>query len=208
MLVDNIADHIISDTGLFFDPSLTGRTILSVCRDFCEYTLFLNKSVQGIVSYDSAILEKNYAQPFAIAAIAGCEPVRVYGLSVNGYKMSCEERDAVSPSGASAPIYHPGGIYYEFSDPTTCLIHPLHSGGDVRFMVGFRPSLSAVEIPDELYSRKASAIEAGVKARLLSMPGYSSFNAQMSGLFMAEYVNEKRKARAEVNRTIIGEMLR
>lgn len=204
---DVIADNVIAETGAAFPVSVIKKKIIETARDFCKFNMALNKPVQQIVESSTADASKNYAQSITVSPYTDTEPCGIFGLTVNGYKLASVERDAVSPSSSASPLYHQGGIYFDFSNSTTCLIHPLQAGGDVRFFVGFRPALTASQIDDEFWGRYGQDIMFGIKSKLFMMSGYRSTAIDLAVGFGAEYERLKKRARGEVNRMVIGEYL-
>lgn len=205
-LIDSIADIVGAETGGAFPLSLVKSKILDVTRDFCKFSLILNKGVAAIVEATSIDSTKNFAATITIVPYTETEPCGIFGLTVNGCKLASVERDAVSPSGAS-PIYHVGGIFHKFSGQTTCLIHPLQSGGDVRFSAGFMPTTTATQIDDTFWSLYGNGVMFGIKASLFAMSGYKTTDPNAATMFGREYYAAKRKARGDVNNLIIGECL-
>lgn len=201
---DAICDIVIADTGGFFAPNVIKRQLIETARDFCRFSMALNKDVAAVVDATSIDASKNYAASVVIPIVADCEAFGIFGLTMNGRKVACVERGANSPLGASI-LSHTGGVFFDLSNPTTCLIHPVPSGGDIRFFAAFMPSMAAASINDELWDSYGAGIIAGTKANLLMMPGYQTFNANAATLFANVYAASKKKARSDVSKKIIGE---
>ena len=203
---DAICDIVIADTGGFFSPNVIKRQLIETARDFCRFSMAFNKDVAAVVDATSIDASKNYAASVVIPIVADCEAFGIFGLTMNGRKVACVERGANSPLGASI-LSHTGGVFFDLSNPTTCLIHPVPSGGDIRFLAAFMPTMAAVSINDELWDSYGAGIIAGTKANLLMMPGYQTYNPQMAVAFSAEFQKAKRTARGKVNMALIGESL-
>lgn len=203
---DAICDIVIADTGGFFSPNVIKRQLIETARDFCRFSMAFNKDVAAVVDATSIDASKNYAASVVIPTVADCEAFGIFGLTMNGRKMACVERGANSPLGASI-LSHTGGIFFDLSDPTICLLHPLPTGGDIRFMAAYIPKTTALSLSDDLWDSYGTGIIAGTKANLLMMPGYQTYNPQMAIAFSAEYQKSRRTARGEVNHKLIGESL-
>lgn len=201
-----ILDMVIADTGGFFAAPVVQRATSEVVRDFCRYSKAMHTQSAAIVAATSIDATKNQSAAVAITPIADCEPFGIFGLTVNGRKTACVERGADSPLGAS-PIEYQGGLFFEISTPTTCRIHPLPGGGDIRFFTAFLPTVSAGQINDDLWNRYGQGILAGIKANLLMTTGYRSSNPQMAIAFAAEFKAARKTARGDTNKKLIGSRL-
>ena len=207
MLVSDITDLVIAETGGFFSPEFVSRIIVDVSRDFCRYSFVLNKYSAEVFYAADVDPDANYSVVAALYPYTDTEPCGVFGLTVNGLKMAGVERDAASPSGAVSAAGNSGGLFYSFSTQTTCQIHPLPYGGDVRFFAAFMPLKTASQIEDALWSLYGEGIMNGIKARLLVMPGYQTSNPNAAVVFGNEYLKAKKTARADANRLVIGEVI-
>ena len=204
-LVGDIADMIMADTGGFFAPDVVSRVAVEVSRDFCRYTKALNQYQAEVFTSDDVDHDEGYSVLMAVQPFTDTEPCGIFGITVNGYKLAGIERDASTPSGAAVVSPGNGGIFYKFSTQTTCQIHPLPYGGDIRFFAAFMPVVGAASIDDALWGSYGHIIMSGVKARLLMMPGYQTSKQNVSSMFNAEYLEGKKTARANINRLLIGE---
>ncbi len=207
MLVSDITDIVIAETGGFFSPEFAAKVIIDVSRDFCRYSFSLNKYSAEVFQASDVDADANYSVIASLYPYEETEPCGFFGLTVNGLKMAGVERDAVSPSGAVSVVGNSGGIFYSFSTKTTCQIHPLPYGGDVRFFAAYMPKMAAIKISDNLWSLYGQGIMSGTKARLFMMPGYQTSNPNAAVVFGNEYLKAKKEARAEVNKKIMGEVL-
>ena len=207
MLVSDIVDSVTAETGGVFSPEFTSKVIVDVSRDFCRYSFVLNKYSADVFYAADVDSDANYSVIAALSPYTDTEPCGVFGLTVNGLKMAGVERDAVSPSGAVSAIGNSGGLFYSFSTQTTCLIHPLPYGGDVRFFTAFMPLKTASQIEDALWNSYGNGLMSGIKAKLLMMPGYQTSNPNAAIVFGNEYMVAKKAARADVNRKVIGETI-
>ena len=207
MLVSDISDIVIAESGGFFSPEFASKVIVDISRDFCRYSSVLNKYSAEVFQAAEVDTDANYSVMAAISPYADTEPYGVFGLTVNGLKMAGVERDAVSPSGAVSTVGNSGGLFYSFSTQTTCQIHPLPYGGDVRFFTAFMPLKTASQIEDALWNLYGDGIMNGIKAKLLMMPGYQTSNPNAAVVLGNEYLKAKKAARANANRLVIGEVV-
>ena len=207
MLLSDAEGVITAETGTFFAPELVNRLVIEAARDLCRFSFALNKSVSGIFASTDSDETKNHAVSLFFTPYTDTEPCGMFGLVVNGYKTAGVERDADSPYGATFVLNHNGGIFYEFSNQTTCLIHPFQNGGDIRGFVAFMPTIAATQLDDGLWGLYGPGIISGVKAKLLMMPGYQTTNPNAATMFANEFIAAKRKARSDVNKRIVGEAL-
>lgn len=200
--IDTIIDMVVAETGAAIPGAVARQKIIEVARGFCLFTGALSKSVSAIVPVESIIPESNYGSPVAFTAPAETEPCGIFGLRVNGVGVSCIERDILTPSGA-IPISGKGELYYKFSG-STCIIHPLSQGGDIRFEVFFRPTNTATQINDDLWNEYADTIILGIKAAVFLMAGYKFSNPGMAVSFLSAYDSMKKKARGEIAMRLAG----
>ena len=207
MLVSDITDIVIAESGGFFSPEFASKVIVEVSRDFCRYSFVLNKYSAEVFYAADVDPDANYSVIAALYPYTDTEPCGLFGLTVNGLKMAGVERDAVSPSGAVSAVGNSGGLFYSFSTQTTCQIHPLPYGGDVRFFTAFMPLKTASQIEDALWNLYGDGIMNGIKAKLLMMPGYQTSNPNAAVVFGNEYLKAKKAARADANRLVIGEVI-
>ena len=206
-VLSDLCDTVRADTGCFFPDNIITRVVLDVVGDFCRYSMILNKYSAEVFQASDVDADENYSVIAALSPYADTEPCGLFGLTVNGVKMAGVERDAVSPSGAVSTAGNSGGLFYSFSTQTTCQIHPLPYGGDVRFFAAFMPVKTASQIEDALWSLYGEGIMNGIKARLLMMPGYQTSNPNAAVVFGNEYLKAKKTARADANRLVIGEVI-
>lgn len=206
-LVDDIADMVLADTGGFFAPDVVSRVAVEVSRDFCRYTKALNKYHAELFVADDVDSEEGSSVIMAVQPFTDTEPCGIFGITVNGYKLAGIEREASTPSGAAVVSPGNGGIFYKFSTQTTCQIHPLPYGGDVRFFAAFMPVVGATQIEDLLWNSYGNGLMSGIKAKLLMMPGYQTSNPNAAIVFGNEYMAAKKAARADINRMVIGETI-
>ena len=206
-LVGDIADMIMADTGGFFAPDVVSRVAVEVSRDFCRYTKALNRFQAEVFTSDDVDSEEGCSVIMAVQPFTDTEPCGIFGVTVNGYKLAGIEREVSTPSGAAVVSPGNGGIFYRFSTQTTCQIHPLPYGGDIRFFAAFMPVVGATQIEDVLWSSYGSGIMSGIKAKLLMMPGYQTSNPSAAVVFGNEYLMAKKMARADTNRLLIGEVI-
>lgn len=206
-LVGDIADMIMADTGGFFAPDVVSRVAVEVSRDFCRYTKALNQYQAEVFTSDDVDHDEGYSVLMAVQPFTDTEPCGIFGITVNGYKLAGIEREASTPSGAAVVSPGNGGIFYKFSTQTTCQIHPLPYGGDVRFFAAFMPVVGATQIEDLLWNSYGNGLMSGIKAKLLMMPGYQTSNPNAAIVFGNEYMAAKKAARADINRMVIGETI-
>ena len=206
-LLSDINEMIMAEAGGFFAQPLSDRIIIETARDFCRYSMVLNKYSAEVFQASDVDPDANFSVIAALYPYPETEPCGFFGLTVNGLKMAGVERDAVSPSGATAFINNCGGIYYKFSTQTTCQIHPLPYGGDVRFFTAFMPVKTSTQIDDSLWCLYGEGIMNGIKAKLLMMPGYQTSNPNAAVVFGNEYLRAKKEARADANRLVVGEVI-
>ena len=206
-LVGDIADMIMADTGGFFAPDVVSRVAVEVSRDFCRYTMALSRYQAEVFTSDDVDHDEGYSVLMAVQPYADTEPCGIFGITVNGYKLAGIEREVSTPSGAAVVSPGNGGIFYRFSTQTTCQIHPLPYGGDVRFFAAFMPAVGATQIEDVLWNSYGNGVMSGIKAKLLMMPGYQTSNPNAAVVFGNEYMVAKKAARADVNRKVIGETI-
>ena len=140
----------------------------------------------------------------AVQPFTDTEPCGIFGITVNGYKLAGIEREVSTPSGAAVVSPGNGGIFYRFSTQTTCQIHPLPYGGDIRFFAAFMPVVGATQIEDVLWNSYGNGLMSGIKAKLLMMPGYQTSNPNAAVVFGNEYMAAKKTARADTNKLVIG----
>ena len=207
MLVSDIVDSVTAETGGVFSPEFASKVIVDVSRDFCRYSFAMNKYSAEVFQAADVDPDANYSVISALYPYTDTEPCGLFGLTVNGLKMAGVERDAVSPSGAVSAVGNSGGLFYSFSTQTTCQIHPLPYGGDVRFFAAFMPVITASQIEDALWNLYGDGIMNGIKAKLLMMPGYQTSNPNAAVVFGNEYLRAKKMARADTNRLVIGEVI-
>ena len=205
--ISEIADSVMAETGGFFSPEFVSKTAVSVVRDFCRYSFVLNRYVAEVFTSEDVDSDNNQSVIAAINPYTDTEPCGLFGLSVNGVKLAGVERDAISPSDAATAMSSCGGLFYKFGTQTTCHIHPLPYGGDVRFFAAFMPVISAHQIEDALWNLYGDGIINGIKAKLLMMPGYQTSNPNAAVVFGNEYLMAKKMARADTNRLLIGEVI-
>ena len=203
--LNEIADNVMAETGGFFAPEFASRVIVDISRDFCRYSMVLSRYSAEVFHASDVDTDANYSVIAALSPYSDTEPCGLFGITVNGVKLAGVERDAVSPSGAVSAATSSGGLFYSFSTQTTCQIHPLPYGGDVRFFTAFMPVKTASQIEDALWSLYGEGIMNGIKARLLMMPGYQTSNPNAAVVFGNEYMKAKKAARADANRLVIGE---
>lgn len=206
-LVGDIADMVLVDTGGFFAPDVVSRVAVEVSRDFCRYTKALNQYQAEVFTSDDVDHDEGYSVLMAVQPFTDTEPCGIFGITVNGYKLAGIEREASTPSGAAVVSPGNGGIFYKFSTQTTCQIHPLPYGGDVRFFAAFMPVVGATQIEDLLWNSYGNGLMSGIKAKLLMMPGYQTSNPNAAIVFGNEYMAAKKAARADINRMVIGETI-
>ena len=203
--LSDVCDRVIADTGGFFAPDLVSRVTVETARDFCRYTKALNMYYADLFMADDVDSEEGCSVIMAVQPFTDTEPCGIFGVTVNGYKLAGIEREVSTPSGAAVVSPGNGGIFYRFSTQTTCQIHPLPYGGDIRFFAAFMPVVGAASIDDALWESYGHIIMSGVKARLLMMPGYQTSKQNVSSMFNIEYLEGKKTARANINRLLIGE---
>lgn len=206
-LVGDIADMVLADTGGFFAPDIVSRAVIDTSREFCRYTKALNKYHAELFVADDVDSEEGSSVIMAVQPFTDTEPCGIFGITVNGYKLAGIEREASTPSGAAVVSPGDGGIFYKFSTQTTCQIHPLPYGGDVRFFAAFMPVVGATQIEDVLWNSYGNGLMSGIKAKLLMMPGYQTSNPNAAIVFGNEYTAAKKAARADANRLVIGEVI-
>ena len=205
--LSDICDSVVADTGGFFAPDLVSRVAVETARDFCRYTKALNRYHTDLFMADDVDSEEGCSVIMAVQPFTDTEPCGIFGITVNGYKLAGIEREASTPSGAAVVSPGNGGIFYKFSTQTTCQIHPLPYGGDVRFFAAFMPVVGATQIEDLLWNSYGNGLMSGIKAKLLMMPGYQTSNPNAAIVFGNEYMAAKKAARADINRMVIGETI-
>lgn len=193
---DAITDKVISETGIATAHSLVKQKVLDTVRDFCVFTYALSRPNAAVVLAENIIEANNYGASVTIVTPSDTKACGIFGLRVNGVGVSCIERDITTPSGA-IPIYGGNKLYYKFSG-STCIIHPLMTGGDIRFEAAFAPLATASQIDDDLWDDYGDAIMYGIKASLFMMPGYRTTNLDMGVGLGKAYESLKLKARGNV----------
>ena len=205
--LSDVCDRVIADTGGFFAPDLVSRVTVETARDFCRYTKALNMYYADLFMADDVDSEEGCSVIMAVQPFTDTEPCGIFGVTVNGYKLAGIEREVSTPSGAAVVSPGNGGIFYRFSTQTTCQIHPLPYGGDIRFFAAFMPVVGSTQIEDVLWNTYGNGVMSGIKAKLLMMPGYQTSNPNAAGGFGNESMVAKKAARADVNRKVIGETI-
>lgn len=207
-LIDSLNDEIISDIGYFFAPPVIRRVVIEAAKDYCIFSGSMSRPVYVEITDSDIDKANNMAVSVDIDSFSEARPCGVFGITINGVKIAAVERDIGSPLGANGVIATSiKGIYYYFDDPTVCKVHPVLYPCKLLMTIAFAPEKTASQIDDEFWDKHGQAVLYGAKARLLSLPGYKSFNPQMAAVMQNEYVAAKRKARADVNKALIGETM-
>lgn len=206
--IASLNDEIISDIGFFFAAPVINRAVIEAAKDYCIFSGSMNKPVYAEIKDSDIDKYNNMAVSVSISPFPETRPCSAYGITINGVKVVAVERDIGSPSGADGVIAtRSNGIYYHFDDSTVCKVHPVTYACTLLMTIAFVPEKTATQIDDGFWEKHGPAILCGAKAKLLSLPGYKSFNPQMTAALQNEYIFFKRKARSDVNRTLIGESL-
>lgn len=200
--IDVIIDRVISETGAAVAAGVVKQKAIDTIREFCLFTGAMSVPVSAIVPIESVIAASNYGSPVTFTAPAETEPCGVFGLRISGRGVACIERDITTPLDAM-PVFGNRELFFKFSG-STCIVHPLQQGGDIRMEIFFRPTVAATQITDSFWDKYADIIMMGIKASVFMMAGYKFSNPQMAVSFLGAYESMKKKARGNVAMKLVG----
>lgn len=92
--------------------------------------------------------------------------------------------------------------YYNASaDWQTIRIYPSpldSQGAKLTVRAAYAPKITATTLPDEIVTKHLDGLTGGAKARLMIMPGRSWTNAQMGGVYRAQFNDQVLKAKIDI----------
>jgi hypothetical protein len=157
---------------------LIERKVKEALQDFCERTWLVNRSVVATTSYtlDTA------------SAMANFVPCGVMRLRIDDVEYEARRVEVVGDDDEMTDIEEAGvKFWYPDSDGTITFMPFEVAPTTLRARVAFKPTMSIAAVEDLLYQEWHETINAGVKSRLMLMPGKKWSNAQLGGYWRQEY---------------------
>lgn len=175
-------------------------------REFCTRTEVVERYVGGVV------LRPGQAQyPLPLAACL--DVIRVRQVWVEG-----------APLRLTPGVIRPAQAMFDagMSSGTPCVAYVVRrgtltlnptpgeqaAGGRVGLLLAVRPTLDAVEVPDELLLDWAEPVVQGAVARLAANPHLGFASVELAGMAQGRFLQGVSEARAERNRAHVAGLLR
>lgn len=164
-------------------PNMVDAHLLRVARQFCDRTAAWHSDFGPIDSEADTLTYAIYGQ------VAKTEVVRVLSLTVDDvlWWLAREpDPDVETETQPRFQVHRPPFTLSENHGEITFTEQP---AGEISGVLAMRPSLTATNLPDVLYTEFLPAIKAGVLAQLLLMGGKPWTDRDMGAYYSGQYEN-------------------
>lgn len=151
------------------------RELVSTLIDFCKLTHVITKDFN--VELDSDDIDSDYQDSIDIDLsehFTNHRPVAVVRINVDGVEYAPSYKEVLNEIDCwDSSIGGGNEKFFYFVNNTTLRIYDMDSGDDNLYLrIALKPTRDITEVEEEwLYEDHVDTIAAGVKARILTMPG-------------------------------------
>lgn len=195
MTLDNFLPHVLVELPGCSDP-LVKQTLLSCAIEFCQMSLCWDEVQDPVALVDNT-------RDYDLEAPSGAVPYLVKSVWVGARQLTpvtLRNLQSVLPgwrdATGSEPMYYNAAI-----DRSQLSVYPLPlntNGATLVVRVALAPRRNASVLPDFLGDQYLDAIAAGVKSRLMAMPGQAWSNLPLVPFYRQTFLDGIFTAKAEM----------
>jgi len=177
-------------------PSVTiERAVLNAAIDFCLRTHAWQ------LALDSASVDASDF-PYEIPTPTDAELHRVLTVIAGDVALQPVAADSLDAEGVWREIEGPPRVWL-MEDQDNLIIHPLPSVSvDLLVRASFKPSRTAISIPDFLASDHYETIQSGALSRLLMMPKREWTDINLGAVHAQKFTDECERIKSAISRSL------
>jgi hypothetical protein len=189
------------------DP-IVEREILSVIIDFCDKTHILTREFN--VELDSDDIDEDYQNAIDIPLgewLTTSRPVTVLEFNLDGttYIPKYRELQNTIPDDVWESLHDDNTIYFSFPSTSTIRIYDRETTDENLYIrMSVKPTRAATTVDDCLLEDWVDTIAAGVKYKIMSMPGKEWTDPAGAAMYYVEYKRGVSRARMKVLKAFSG----
>jgi hypothetical protein len=206
-LITAFKEHVAPDL-LPCPGPLIEREIRNVLIDFCDKTHVLTKEFNVVIDTDQINEDDHNSLEIDLTEyFSDVSPGIVIGFHRDGNKYRPERREIVSdvPNDVWQNLYQEGAIYFTFPSNKLLKIYDVQTTWTNLYVVmSVKPTRTSTSVDALIMEHHLDAIVAGVKHKILSMPGKEWSNKFSARENFIMYRRERSAAKGRVMRRYSG----